>query len=225
MKISAILLSRVLAFVDTADLRPTGGLHAPEFVGEIAAQFEFQKVPSTLEEFNVQKGMEFLTGRIGGKAIGKLVIWPNILIIEGRSNTTECKEMLTEILQWAKERFKLSYSPEMIKRYAYVSDVSFYSDATLLTVSPALSYIANSCSAALSEIWQEPVDYRPISLKIGHDPVLRQVGIAPFSIERLGTSRFSENKYFSEAPLPTDKHIEMLEQFEKYVLSSEKATQ
>jgi hypothetical protein len=215
LKISAILLSRVLAFIDVADLRPTNGLYAPEFVEEVANQFGFQKVPKTLEEFDVTKGMEFHNGRLGKAIIGKFVIWPNILIIEGRSSTTECKEMLGEILQWATDKFKLTYSPEMIKRYAYVSDVSFYSDSALLSVSPAMSYIADSCSAALSEIWQEPVEYRPISLKVGHDPVLRQAGIAPFTIERLGTARFSENKYFSEAPLPTDMHVQILEQFEK----------
>lgn len=224
MKISAILLSRVLAFIDTADLRPTSGLYAPEFVEEVAKEFKFQKVPQTLEEFDVRKGMEFHNGRLGKAIIGKFVIWPNILVIEGRSHTTECKETLGEIMRWATDKFKLTYSPEMVKHYAYVSDVSFYSDSALLSVSPAMSYIAASCSAALSEIWQEPVEYKPLSLKVGHDPVLRQVTIAPFTIERLGAARFSENKYFSEAPLPTDMHVGILEQFEREVLLGRKAT-
>jgi hypothetical protein len=45
----------------------------------------------------------------------------------------------------------------------------------------------------------------------------RKYGIAPFSITRRAESRFSENKYFSEAPLPTDIHISLLEEFEAEV--------
>jgi hypothetical protein len=42
----------------------------------------------------------------------------------------------------------------------------------------------------------------------------RSHGIAPFVITHRAESRYSENKYFSEAPLPTDMHIEFLEEFE-----------
>lgn len=218
MKISAILLSRVLAFIDTAELRPTGGLHAPEFVEEVAKQFQFQKFPQTLEEFNVQKGMEFLTGRVGKRAIGKLVIWPNVLVIEGRSNTTECKEMLNEILHWAVMKFDLNFSSEMITRYAFVSDLSFTSEASLLTFDPLLAKIADRVSASLSELWHEPLHYELFDFKIGHDPLSRKWGVAPFQIARLAEHKFTENKYFSEAPLPTDLHIELLEQYEKGII-------
>jgi hypothetical protein len=218
LKISAILLSRVLAFIDTAELRPTGGLHAPDFVEEVAKQFEFQKFPQAVEEFNIQKGMVFLTGRIGAGAISKLTIWPNILVIEGRSSTTECKEMLNEILHWAAMKFELTFTPEMITRYAFVSDLSFTSDAPLLTFDPLLSKIAERVSASLSELWLDPIHYELFDLRIGHDPLTRKWGIAPFQIARLAEHRFTENKYFSEAPLPTDLHIELLEEYEAGIL-------
>jgi hypothetical protein len=41
-----------------------------------------------------------------------------------------------------------------------------------------------------------------------------QIPIAAFTIQRRGQTPFEENKYFSEAPLPTDIHINLLEQFE-----------
>jgi hypothetical protein len=42
----------------------------------------------------------------------------------------------------------------------------------------------------------------------------RKYGIASFLITHRAEARFSENKYFSEAPLPTDMHIAFLEEYE-----------
>jgi hypothetical protein len=212
----------VLGFVDSRYLISGKNIYFPELVGEIVKHFSFQKSPQTLEDYDISKGVEFLEGKAGRRTIQKLVLWDNTLVLETTSSTKDSKEILEEILLWGVERFGLNYEPGLIGRFAYVSDVTFYSDTPLLNVSPAVSFLANSCTAALSEIWQEPVDYRPISLKVGHDPVLRQYGIAPFSIERRGSARFSENKYFSEAPLPTDVHLQILEQFEKHVIHSGK---
>jgi hypothetical protein len=78
-------------------------------------------------------------------------------------------------------------------------------------------------SNALSDIWHEPVRYEPVNLIVGHDPMARKYGIAPFSITRRAEARFSENKYFSEAPLPTDTHLKILEEFERDVDSSLKS--
>ncbi len=212
-------MSRVLAFVDTADLSPTAGINAPEFVREIAKQFQFQKYPQTLEELDPLKGMTFLTGRIGKRTISKFVIWSNVLVIETRSNTTEAKALLEEIILWSAAKFNLTYAPEMITRYAYISDLSFYSEAPILSVSPLWENIARKTSAALTEIWKEPIHYEPFEFKIGHDPLVRKWEIAPFQITRRVEHKFTENKYFSEAPLTTDMHVALLEEYEAGILA------
>jgi len=214
LRLSAVVLARVLAFVEAFDFSPKGGLHFPDLVREIAKQYRFQKFPQTIEEHDLSKGVEFLQGRSGKREITKFVIWSNILVLETRSSTDECKFLLEELLQWGKDRFNLTYEPGMIRRYGYVSDLTFYSDFPMLRVSSLLDRIAQRSSEALTEIWQEPVRFEPIDLKIGHDPLTRKWGIAPFSITRRAETEFSANKYFSEAPLPTDSHISLLEEFE-----------
>ena len=218
MKISAILMSRVLAFVDTVDLRPTSGLPLQEFIEEIVKQYDFKKFPQTIEEFNPQKGIEFVGGRLNKTAITKLVIWPNLLVIEGRCATNECQKMLSEILEWATPKFDLTYKPEMITRYAYVSDLSIESTAPLLTYDPLLARIAEKVGKSLTEIWNDQIKYEAIEFKIGHDPLDRKWGIAPFQITRRAEHKFTENKYFSEAPLPTHQHIALLEEYEKGII-------
>lgn len=215
MKLSSVILARVLGFVEIFDLSPRGKAFFPEISRALVERYGFQKFPQALEEFNEEKGIEFYQGRTGDLVIQKFVIWNSLLVLETRSNTTDSKRILEEMLLWGAEKFGLSYqSGETIKRWAYVSDLSFYSEVPLLNVSPALTSVAEKCSKALTDIWQEPVQYETLNLIVGHDPTARKYGIAPFSITRRAEAAFSENKYFSEAPLPTDVHLKLLQEFE-----------
>lgn len=222
MQISAIILARVIGYVESFDLNPRGKVFFPEIIPEIVRNFNFQKFPKSSEHPDESKGIEFAEGKMGDVVIQKFTIWSNIVVVETRSNTNDSKKILDEALLWAAEKFGINYRSGMIKRFAYVSDLSFYSDAPILYISPALATIANKTSEAVSEIWQEPVKYEPQRFDIGHDPTVRKYAIAPFSITRRAEARFSENKYFSEAPLPTDMHISILEEFEESIKRTEK---
>lgn len=216
MQLSAVILARVLGYIETFDLGQ-GKVFFPDLIPHILERYKFQKFPQTIEQFDESKGVEFLEGKIGGNVIQKFTIWNTLLVVETRTNTTDSKRILEEMLLWGAERFGLNYKPGMLKRFAYVSDLSFYSDVPILNVNPALTNLAQKTSATLSEIWQEPVKYEPITFSVGHDPLARKYGIAPFSISRRAETRFSENKYFSEAPLPTDMHLQLLEEFERTI--------
>ena len=218
MKLSAIILGRVLGYIEAFDIDPKGQVYFPELVREIAKHYHFQKSPQTLEEHDLSKSVEFLNGRSGKRIIAKFTIWDTLLVLETRSNTSDSKELLEEFLLWGAEKLGLNYKPGMIVHYAYISAVTFHSDAPVLSVSPLLARIATKTSAALSEIWQEPIHYESIELKVGHDPMARQYGIAPFQITRRANSKFSANKYYSEAPLPTDMHISVLEEYEAGII-------
>jgi len=214
MKISAVILARVLGFIETSDLSPRGQIYFPEVISKLVERYNFQKFPQKPEEFDESKGVEFHEGRIGNQVIQKLGIWNTLLVVETRSNTADSKKILEDMLEWGAANVGINYTPGMIKRFGYVSDLTFYSDVPILSVNPALTKLAQKTSVALSEIWQEPIQYEPANLAVAHDPMARKYGIAPFSIAHRAESRFSENKYFSEAPLPTDKHIALLEEFE-----------
>jgi hypothetical protein len=217
LQLSAVINARTLGYIETFDLAPRGEVFFPEIVQELVKRYSFQKFPKTLEEFDQSKGIEFLEGKTGNNSIQKFVIFNTLLIVETRSSTTDSKEIMEGMLEWGAAKFGLTYRPGMIRRYAYVSDLSFYSEAPLLNVSPVLANLAAKASRLLTDIWQEPVQYESVNLTVGHDPMARKYGIAPFSITRRAEARFSENKYFSEAPLPTDDHIALLEEFERDV--------
>jgi hypothetical protein len=219
VKLAAINLARTLAFIETVDLDPKGKLFFPDFVKAMADRYKFQTLPKFEER--QEKGLIFEEGKISNKVIGKLQIFNALIVLETRSNTSDSKQLIEEMLLWGAAKFDFNYSPGAIKRFGYVSDVSFYSEVQLLGAgSRPLLELAAKTGAAVSEIWQESIPYYPSNLAVGHDPTTRKMGLAPFSITYRVDARWSENKYFSEAPLPTDLHLKLLEDFERGMIAA-----
>ena len=216
---SSVLLGRVLGFIEIADLLSGRKFTYAEIAARIAQRYSFQKFPSSLEQFDITKGVDFLDGLSSGYAIQKFAIWDTLLVLETNVSTKVSQAILEDILLWGSKDIGLNYKPGSIKRFGYISDVTFFSDAPLLDLHTAVRNVATRTSKELSRIWQEPVTYEPLTMRVGHDPTARKNAIAPFSIEHRAETKFSENKYFSEAPLPTDVHWEVLEQFEKDILA------
>lgn len=218
MKLSAVILARTLAYIEGNDLNQKGKLFVPDLIRAIAERYKFDKLPKPEER--QEKGILFEEGKIGNKVIAKLSIFDTLISLETRSNTSDSKQLIEEMLAWAAAKFDLNYIPGSIKRFAYVSGVSFYSDAPLLSAgSQPIADLATKTTEAVSEIWQGPVQYYPAQITVAHDPLARKDGIAHFMITYRAQARFSENKFYSEAPLPTDMHLQFLEDYEKDVIA------
>jgi hypothetical protein len=165
---------------------------------------------------------EFSEGKAKGIVIQKFTIFNSVLTIETRASTDDSKRILEEILEWGANKFGLNYKAGTIKHFAYVSAVTFHSAAPLLAPIPAITNLAARTSELLSDIWSEPIQYHGVQIMIGHDPLARKYGRAAFYITRRADTRFSENKYYSEAPLPTADHLRLLEEYEREVADAEK---
>ena len=75
--------------------------------------------------------------------------------------------------------------------------------------------ITSSVAKGLANTKGENLKYDVAVLSVDYDQLTRKHALGKFSIQRRDNTPFSENKYFSDAPLPTDTHIHLLEQFEK----------
>lgn len=214
MKLSAVILARALAFVESFDLSPRGLVFYPDLVAEVVKKYQFQKFPQEFKDFDEQKGVEFLEGRSGKHVIDRFVIYTNGLLMDTRTDTDVSEGLIHEALAWGKQTFGLNYERSLIKRFGYVSNLTFYSDIDFDRVNPALSKLAAKLSDALSEIHKEEIRYQTTSLLLQHDPMKRKNGLANFSIAPRAETPFSEHKYYSEAPVPTKVHIELLEELE-----------
>lgn len=219
MKLSAIIQARVLAFVELYDLDPRGRTFFLDTVKRIQERYGFLQVPK-IADIEEKKGIELKTGKLGDKVIDVLKVFDTLFVLETHSNTTDSKLILEDMFEWGKRELGLTYDPSMIRHWGYVSIVTFYSDAMISFASSPVAKLAAKVSRAVSEVWDERITFEPRSLGISHDPLVRKNGLASFLIQPRLETPYSENKWYSEAPLPTDVHIKLLEEFEADVIEA-----
>lgn len=219
MQLAAIIKARTLAFIELDELNQKGKLRLADIVPAIVKRYEFLSYPTKIEDFDVdEKGVTFKSGRMDDIVIDELKVYSGLTYVETLSSTEDSRTVLLDLMEWGAKELGLTYTPGMIRRWAYVSDLSFFTDFPLLrTLSSPLDNLALKTGQHISEIFGEDIVYHPMNFVVGHDPRVRKNGIAPFSIGHRVNSKFEDNKYFSEAPLPTDVHLTFLSELEDEV--------
>ena len=215
MELTSVLLARAVAWVEPIDLNPMGAVFYPDLVKSLVARYKFQKFPEKLEDFDETKGVTFNAGRLGDRVIEQLIIYAYGIVLDTRVSTQESKRLLEDAFEWASKELGLTYKPTMIKRWHYASHVTFRSDVKMTGANSAVENLAASVEKSVGDIFGENLKYDLTMCVVDYDPLTRKHPLGRFSIQRRDNTPFSENKYFSDAPLPTDVHIRLLEQFEK----------
>ena len=220
MKLAAIIKARAIALLDIDELNRNGVVRLADVAPLLTERYGFLTYPSTKEDFDIEKGIKFLGGRCEDVVIDTFSIWSNMLTVETLSSTKDSKETLENILKWGRE-LGLTYEDGMIKRWGYISQITFTTEFPLLSaVSVPLNNLARKTAEVVDSLFGEGITYEAARLNVAHDPLARKSGIAPLTIEHRVNVRFGDNKFFSEAPLPTDLHIKFLEEFEAEVLKA-----
>jgi len=219
MQVSAVILARVILFVDSADLNPRGTAYYPEIAKALIERYGFQKFPQKFEDWDESKGVTFELGRVESTTIDKLIIFSNGLQLDTSSSTKDSEAILEEALNWASKTLGLRFRRDMIQRKGYVSQFSFFSDAPLLQLNPIFKTVSAKVARGASESLRVPAVYEPTGIVFSLDPAEQRIPMHPFTIERKQGVAFADKKYFSAAPLPTDTHLSLVEEFEKSILS------
>jgi hypothetical protein len=203
--------------LDINDLNPLGHVFFPSLVPMLVERFTFQTFPIKAEDFDETKGVSFSNGYLEGQHIENITVYSDGIKIETRSSTKDGRRILIDTLEWL-TNVGLSFSETMIVRWGFVSQLTFYSDVDLVALHPALSKASERVSAAVSQRLGVERNFAPQGFALSFDPVDAQIPMANFTIERRGRVPYADGKYYSGAPLETDMHIEVLQEFEGNVM-------
>jgi hypothetical protein len=100
-------------------------------------------------------------------------------------------------------------------RKAYVSQITFFSEAPILSLNPVLGTVAAKLGEAVSASMKLPHAFHPLGVYLNIDATVQPTPVQMFSIERRQNIPSSDGKYFSSAPVSTDAHIELIKEFER----------
>ena len=209
-----------MALVEPTELNPKSAISYRDIVTAIVARYNFQKYPQKIEELDEAKGVVFSSGQIGGREITQFIIYTYGLLLDTRSSTGESKHLLEEALNWASKDLGITFKSSMIKRWLYASQITFYSKFQLTAASVAFQRLADSMEKNIKEITGESLGYQLTTIGVDYDQLARKHALGRFSIQRRENIPFSDNKYYSDAPLPTEVHLKLLEQFEADISNS-----
>jgi hypothetical protein len=218
MEITAVMLARIVAFVEVQELNPKGKAYYPDIVAALVKRFNFQVYPTKPEDFDESKGIQFADGKFSDGTLDRLQVFTHGLIVDTRVSTDVSAALLRDTLLWAKSELGLHYEERMIKRTGFGSQLTFESEMKMGRLNPVIGRIGETISSKLSATMGQPIVYEPTGVLLNLDQSLSKLTPGVFSIERRAEVPFTQNKYFSNAPLSTQDHIDILKDFENALL-------
>jgi hypothetical protein len=217
MNLASVSLARYYGLVQIEDLNLGGTVYLPEVGAALVQRYGFLKYPTKPEEFNEGKGIEFLNGRLGKRVIDKLMIIDSGVYLDTQIDTAASEELWYELMNWAVETFGVTFKREMVKHAAYVSTVTFFSDAPMLKLNSIFDEIGSVVTSEVERNFGRKLEYQPAVVSITYDQLLTKFGTAAFTVQRREGVSFGDGKYFSTAPVKTEIHLELLEKWERAV--------
>ena len=210
MKVVSVALARSIWLLEIADLNPKGRYMVPVY-SALLTKYKFMKFPK-LAEVNWQQGLKLEDGEFqlpeGDKIAVNLTIFSDGLVADTRSSTTGSDAFIEDTLNYLTNEFNYSSYHQILRRKAYSSELSLHIDQSLNTLNPSLSQLASGLSSQVAS--GQSSDFE-LGISLVSDPGPTKTFPLTFKLERDVRFPFSENRYYSLAPLETHAHIKFLE--------------
>ena len=216
MKILYVGLARTIWLFDFNLLNPKGLNLQAVFVA-IGKRYQFAKIPASPLDFNESKGLPFKAGTYtnskGNPLLVLFTIFLDGFVAETMSSTDDANEFLVDLTEWLNQEFGLVVPVDVKK--LWVSQIDYESDVSLINLNPQLERIIKFFQARVKPQIEKAREYEVAALHFWSEDVAKPGAPAAVKFERKIDARFSDNHYFSQAPLQTQDHKDLLNDLEK----------
>jgi hypothetical protein len=213
LKVHAANSLRFLAVVDEAKpARPLLPL-----IKALEDRYLFLQVPRTIADYNFENGVTFLSGVFRGQSvIDKFQVYARGIVCETKEETDLSDQFLDDLLDWAEADLKLEVPDRASMPRAYFSQIEIRSSTKFGAALKMFSGVGRSISNIVQSYRSSLVSsFELSSIKLNVDATAIK-GPTPFEFifERRINTPYSENVYFSAAPLRTKDHLQILQELE-----------
>jgi hypothetical protein len=231
MRLLNVKTAKSVWLIDLQDLNPTGHKIADDLIVWIKDRYSFDRhvftdAPDPKGGSTAQAdfhGMKFIAGKFDASdpdgliqppIIVNLEVYNDGFVAETFSSTRNGDKFIQDLLSSASETMGIRFDESLIRQKFYVSELHVKSDASLEMLNPRLKLFAEKLSKHVTR--RGP--FQAASIGFWTDPG-RNGGHITFSLERQAGKDFTQNRYFSSAPMPTELHFEFLEELENILLN------
>lgn len=217
MKLLYVEKARSMWMFDLRLLNPRG-LDFQGVFERLDEKYRFAKAPRNVLDLNEQKILAFQYGSFlnSGKieVTVSLEIYNNGIAAETSSNTSDSTEFLKEVANWITTEYGFVIPPEKSLGKGYMSQVGVELDGSLSASNSKFSAISQLLSSRVKTLDGKPRQFEIASLGFWTEDIGKVEAPAAFRLERKWGTPFSSTHYFSQAPLETQAHIDILAELE-----------
>ena len=212
MNVLFVDLARTIWLFELARMNPTG-MSLKGVIEEIGKRYRFAKAPTNELDFDEQRSLAFKAGTFTGARKVPVIVGLNIyndgLVGDTVASTDESTEFLLDLAKWLDSTYGLAIPKE--RKVNFLSQIDFQSDVSLINLNRRLEpFTANLENIAKSS----DKHYEVGAIQFWTEDAGKPGSAATVRIERKISAPFSANHYFSQAPLATTAHVELLNEFE-----------
>jgi hypothetical protein len=215
MKILFVGLARSIWLFDTNLMNPKGLSLQPVFE-KISEKYKFAKAPKNALDFDEQKALSFKSGTfVNSKGTSVLIgytVYSDGLVVDTMSSTDDSTEFLVEVTNWMNQDYGLTL-PSGIKKI-WLSQMDVECETPLVKLNLRLPKFLKFIESRVKPADGNPRQFDVGGLDFWTEDVNKPGAPVMVKFERKWQAPFSANHYFSQAPLETREHIELLNELE-----------
>lgn len=218
MKLLSIALARSIWLGHLDDFNPKGRNLMSIILPFLLDKYKFKKYPEGKVAHDSSKGPQFDKGEFinseGEPILLGLTFFDFGISAETRSSTSDTDIFLESLLTQLHENFNIPHFKNIIRNKHYLSQLVFSTKNKLELINPKLKYFSDYLTNNIKGFGE--IDYQLGGLSFWADPI-NKINPPNFIIERQAAIPFVENRYFSSIGLQTEKHLDLLNKFEKFL--------
>jgi hypothetical protein len=212
MEFLSVATARVGWLFDFGELNPQGKDVLLHLIDWLKDKYGFEKYPASLAELEADtKSLAFKLGRFQVSPeifiAVELNIYSDGITANSWSSTEDTEAFLDDVLASATKKFHLNYSPKLIQKKTYLSELNVRYEHPLAAINPQTIKIADAITKLTGR------DCELAGIQFWFDTNLTPP-FGPFRIEKRVKTPIGDNRYYSSAPLRTRDHLQLLQEFE-----------
>ena len=220
MKIVSFESARVTWLFPIEEFVPAAGANNPSVLALIAQRYNFSIVPTTTTREDMNKnGLVFGMGHFQ-HAGQHFVVTDFAIYSDGLASVAEKSEwavaFLEDVVAWVKAEFGFREVSSGIRKLFHSTVVVDF-DTPPSKLVQGFNRIADFISSRAITVFpdKKPMDFARLDFETDKRALAGQVMVPKFTLERRQGVDFSQERYFSAAPMTTADHLATLEEIER----------